>query len=466
MKIRLALLISCVLLTACSVGETYKQPPTPTPPAFTNSSAAAPAAPDVEWWKQFNSPQLTTLMTDALANNYDIKAAVARIHQADAQLQITGATLFPSLDADGSAQRSQTSTQTGSESGTSKKFVGNSYNASLLASYELDFWGKNRAATASAQALLNASQYDKESVALTIATGVANTYFDLLATQERLTAAQGNLASSERLLQAFNHRFTEGLASSLDVAQQKNLVATQRATLPPLQLQLQQDKNALAILVGKLPENFDVDLGATYLVNVVPPQIAPGLPSQLLARRPDVAEAEADLISAHENITAARAALFPDITLTAEGGYASNLLSNLFTPGGKFFTLGAGLTQPIFHAGALSGAIELENAKYDELLQDYQKSVISAFSDTENALAGTARNAELESDQQANVATAQQAYDLTQQQFQQGIVDITSVLNTERSLYSAEDALAQAQLARLQASVSLYAALGGGWQKP
>jgi NodT family efflux transporter outer membrane factor (OMF) lipoprotein len=470
MNIRKSLLLVCAALTACSVGAPYKQPSMPTPAAFTNSTGAAQNWPDKNWWEQFHSPQLTALMTAALQNNYDIKAAVARIHQADAQLKIAGATLLPSVDLDASSQRSQTSSKTNS-SGTlgttnNRTFTSNANSASLAASYELDFWGKNRAAVASANALASASRYDKEVVQLTTTSSVANTYFDMLATQARLNAAQGNLAASQHLLKSYQNRFAQGTASALDVAQEENLVATEGAAIPPLALELQQDKNALAILVGKLPEGFDVDLTQTPLDTIAAPEIASGLPSGLLARRPDVQVAEADLISAHENITEARAAFFPDITLTAEGGYSSAVLSNLFKPGGEFFTLGAGLTQPIFHGGALSGELDLTKAQYDELLQDYRKAVISAFADTENALTAAKQDNILVTDQQQAADTAQRAYDLTQKQFQQGVVDITSVLNTQRSLFAAQDTLAQAQLAHLESDVNLYVALGGGWAKP
>jgi NodT family efflux transporter outer membrane factor (OMF) lipoprotein len=230
-------------------------------------------------------------------------------------------------------------------------------------------------------------------------------------------------------------------------------------------LRAQQDKNALAVLVGRLPESLNIPDPSADLANMVAPNVVPGLPSGLLERRPDVAEAEANLIAAHENINAARAALFPDITLSVEGGYESAVLSGLFKPGGEFFNLGAGLTQPIFHAGALTGAIKLEKALYDEQMQNYGKAVISAFADTENSLAANTQNIEQLKDDVQVVQTAQHAYDLSNQQFNAGIVDITTVLNTQRSLFSAQDALAQEQLVRLQAAVSVYTSLGGGWKQ-
>ncbi len=456
MKFRSVLLI-CLSLTAC-VGTPYQKPPTPVPQAWSSAAAVSQNWPDADWWKSFNSPQLSALITEARANNYDIKAAAARIRQADAQLQIAGASLFPSVDLDASSGRAQSPAKSGS-----KKSVVNSNSVALAASYELDIWGKNQSIIASDQALANASRYDKAAIDLTVTASVANTYLDWLATTARVKIAQDNLAASQRLLQSYQHRQQEGLASDLDVAQQENLVATQGAAVPPLVLRAQQDKNALAVLVGRLPEALNIPDAETNLANMIAPNVVPGLPSELLRRRPDVAEAEANLISAHENINAARAALFPDITLTVEGGYASAVLSGLFKPGGEFFNLGADLTQPIFHAGALTGAIQLEKALYDEQMQNYGKAVISAFADTENSLAANTQNTEQLKDNVQVTQTAQHAYDLSQQQFNAGIVDITTVLNTQRSLFSAQDSLAQAQLARLQAAVSVYTSLGGGW---
>ena len=465
MKLRNALILSCALLAACTVGDDYKRPQAPAPQAWTNGTTTQ-AWPDAEWWKQFHSDELNTLVQQALANNYDIKAAMARVRQADAQLQISGATLFPSVDLDANTQRAQTgSTTRNNNQNSNSRFVSNSNSVGATASYELDFWGKNRSTIAANQAALHFSQYDQQAVQMTVVTSVANTYFDLLATKTRLAAAEGNLAAAERLLQSLKNKYTNGVASSLDVAQQENVVATERATLPSLALQVQQDQNALAVLVGTLPQGFDANTSKTNLSNISAPEIQPGLPSGLLERRPDVAEAEANLVEMHENINAARAALFPDITLTVDGGYGSSVLSNMFKPGGEFFTLGAGLTQPLFHAGALSGAVELEKARYDELLQVYQKTVIAAFSDTENNLAASARNAELLAAQQTAAQTAEHAYQLSQQQFQAGIVDISSVLNTQRTMYTAQDNLAQAQLAKLESAVNLYAALGGGWHR-
>ncbi|HUA87801.1 MAG TPA: efflux transporter outer membrane subunit, partial [Steroidobacteraceae bacterium] len=232
--------------------------------------------------------------------------------------------------------------------------------------------------------------------------------------------------------------------------------------LPPLRQQLRQSIDALAILVGSTPESIAVTHGA--LDEVGQPQVRPGLPSQLLARRPDVAEAEAQLVSANADIQAARAAFFPSISLTANGGYESSALQQLFTPGNRVWALGAGLTQPIFQGGALVGQYRLSKARYQELLADYHKAVISAFANVEDALIAVQQTDELVSREREAATEAERAYRYSQAQMHAGTINILTLLNTQTALFSARDALAQAKYSHLAALVSLHQALGGGWQ--
>ena len=445
-------------------------------PAKANAApAAADAAPvdanawpDVQWWKQFNSPELTGLVEQALKNNNDIGAAVARVKQANAQVLINGAPLLPSVELDAGATHSQrgagstttTSTGTGTTTGISRS--GSNLNAGLSASYELDFWGKNYSALQAAQATRDASSYDAQVVRLTVTASVANVYFDLLATNARLENAQADLKAAQGLLDALNLRFKEGTASALDVAQQTTVVASQNAALPPLVLQQSKDLDALAVLLGVLPESLQASKGK--LADLVVPVVPAGLPSGLLERRPDVEEAEAQLRAAHANINRARASFFPDITLTGQAGYASTALNSLFGPGGFLLSFGANLVQPIFEGGLLIGGLDLTEAQYEELAQDYHKAIIAAFSDTEDSLAAVKQNAAQHGAQKDAQTSAAQAYALSQQQFKGGIVDITSVLNTERTMRGANDALTVATLSHLQAVVGLYKSLGGGWK--
>jgi outer membrane protein, multidrug efflux system len=254
-----------------------------------------------------------------------------------------------------------------------------------------------------------------------------------------------------------------GIATGLDVAQQETTVALLRAAIPPLEQQFRQTVDALAVLVGKTPESIDVDAGT--LTSLTMPPIVEGLPSQLLSRRPDIAESEQQLISANANITVARAALFPNIQLTASGGYASSALTSLVSPAGRIWALSAGLTQPIFHGGALRGQVQFSNARYDELLSTYHKTVISAFSNVEDALVATQQTTEQQLRQQEAVERARRAFQFAQTQMSAGTANILTVLNTENALFSAQDELVQVQYLHFQSLVNLFTALGGGWQQ-
>jgi NodT family efflux transporter outer membrane factor (OMF) lipoprotein len=341
--------------------------------------------------------------------------------------------------------------------------TGNDFNPLLSASYELDFWGKNRAALAAATASARASRYDRTTVELGVMAAVAGTYFQALELRDRLGVAQANLDNAQKILHGLQLEQSAGIATALDDAQQETVVATVNASIPPLQQQLRQSIDALAILVGSTPEGLEVTHGS--LDDLGEPPVRPGLPSELLTRRPDVAAAEAQLIAANANIAAARAAFFPTISLTADGGYESAALANLLTPANRVWSLTAGATQPLFQGGALVGQYQLAKGRYQELLADYHKAVISALANVEDALIAVQQTtAQVERQQQA-ASTAQRAYAFAQKQMRAGTINVLTLLNTEIALFSARDALAQAKYARLQALVSLYQALGGGWQQ-
>ena len=454
------LFLLCPLFAACDLISPYEQPTAPTAQAWSEhaTDTAQPAWPEHDWWTHFQSPELTALIEEAQTHNNDLGGAIARVHEADAQVTVNGAPLLPSLDLQAGATR--TIAPNGS---TAVRRSSNAFNAGLSAAYEVDFWGKNRSALTSAEALRDASMYDRETVALTVTSSVATVYFDLLATSERLAIAKENLANAQQLLDALNRRFAQGLISKLDVAQQESIVAQQSASIPLLELTWSKDRDALAILLGRLPESMT--LPEEKFAAIASPTVPEGIPSELLQRRPDVQFAEANLIAAHADINAARAAFFPAISLTATGGYQSSALSSLFNPGGLLVTLGSDLVQPIFENGLLSGALDFSKAREEELTQAYHKAIVSAFSDVEDALAAVHRNAEEVAAQTQAEQSAQEAFALSQQQFKGGTVDITSVLNTQRTLFSAADANLQAKLAYLQSIAGLYKALGGGWQK-
>jgi multidrug efflux system outer membrane protein len=453
-------------LAACNLGPHYKRPDIPPPQAWRDTPSPEQAGwPSSDWWRGFNSPTLNDLMDQARVANDDLGAAIARIQQADAQARIAGAPLLPSvgLDADGTRQRAQQTTVTPAGKLTSVPRTFNTFTTELTASYEIDFWGKNRALRDAARAAALASRYDRATVELTVMQGVASTYFQALELRDRLKVADDNVASARDTLKGLQLEAQVGTVTALDVAQQETTVANLDAAIPPLNQQLGETLDALAILLGQQPEAVDVTTGT--LGDLAEPEVVPGMPSELLARRPDVAQAEAQLISANANIAAARAAFFPTISLTGNGGYVSPALSTLFNPVSRVFSLTGGLAQPIFQGGALVGQYQLNKGRYAELLSDYHKAVISAFGNVEDALVSVQQTAEQLRREQQAVATARHAYELTQAQFHAGTINILIVLSTETALFTAQDTLVQVKYSHLNALVALFSALGGGWQR-
>jgi NodT family efflux transporter outer membrane factor (OMF) lipoprotein len=419
------------------------------------------APPTLDWWRGFRSPELTDLMEEAQKVNLDIAAATARFIEADAQARIAGAPLLPSLSTGGQEGYSRTSGSSASGLTNGGREVVN-YSASLSASYELDFWGKNRDALQAAEETTVANRFDRDVVALTTLTSVATAYFQVLASQDRLRTAQRNIASASRILDAIKQRYKAGTGTDLDVAQQEAVLANQRAAVPPLRQALALNINALATLVSRPPESVHITGGS--MDQISSPRVTPGLPSELLTQRPDIRRQEAQLASATANVGSARAQFFPSIQLTGQGGYQSSSLVSLFQPHAAFFSLVGGLTQPIFDGGVILGNFELTKAKQDELLQTYRKTVVSAFADVDNALVSIRQTTEKLRLQREVLAASRRAFQLSEQQLRAGTADIVTVLNTQLTLFQAEDVLWQAQLARLLAIVSLYQALGGGWE--
>ncbi len=328
-------------------------------------TTATDAPPTLDWWRGFRSRELTGLMEEAQTVNLDIAAATARFRQADAQARIVGAALLPSLSGTGQEAYSRTSGSSSSGLTNGGREVVN-YSASLSASYELDFWGKNRDAAQAAEEIAVANRFDRDVVALTTLTTVANAYFQVLAAQDRIRTAQRNIASAERILNAIKERLRAGTGNDLDVAQQESVLANQRALVPPLRQTLDQNINALATLVSRPPEALRVTGGSLNKIAV--PRVTPGLPSELLTQRPDIRRQESQLASATANVGSARAQFFPSIQLTGQGGYQSSALSSLFQPHAAFFSMVGSLTQPIFDGGRILGNFEFTKARQDELL--------------------------------------------------------------------------------------------------
>ncbi|HTV79004.1 MAG TPA: efflux transporter outer membrane subunit [Steroidobacteraceae bacterium] len=458
---------SALLLAGCNLGPRYVRPDIPAPaawtPVTTESAPTGPRAPentawpDAQWWQAFGSPELDRLVAQAQAANDDVRAAIARVTQADAEVRIATAPLLPSLGAGFTPTRvRQILPQPPGNPLTADTFT-----ASLTAGYELDFWGRNAALRAAAVAQASGSRYDRETVQLSTLAAVATTYFTVLSLRDRVTIATNDLANERETLRGLQFEQSVGTATALDVAQQQAAVDTEDAMVPALRAQLSHNLVALAILLGTSVDALH--LGDGTLEQITIPAVMTGLPAQLLARRPDVASAEAQLIAANADVRAARAAFFPTIQLTASGGVESLALSSLLEPGSRIFDLGAAITQPIFEGGQIAGAYAQSRGRYQELLADYHKAVISAFDNTQDSLTQVHQSGEQLLRQQRATQSARRAYDFSQAQFHAGTINILNVLTTETTLLTAQDTLAQVRLANLSALVGLYQALGGGW---
>ncbi len=458
--------LAALLLAGCSLVPDYARPPVEMPQAWRDGTSGQDAIwPAADWWRGFGSANLDALIAQARANNLDIAAAAARIAQARAQEAISGASLWPTLDASGdySKQRARTASSTSTSSSTAarKTRITTAYGLGLDASYEVDFWDANGAALQAAEASSAFSRYDAETVALTATADTASLYFQVLLARERLEVARRNLGLAEEVLAVVEARVRNGAVSPLDLAQQRSTVATQRAAIPALEITAQQAENNLATLLGTSPGKVRVE--PLSLTALTPPAIRPGMPSELLTRRPDIRAAEARLMAANADIGAARAAFFPSFGLTASYAYSSSTLRALIDPASLVTRIASSVTAPIFEGGRLQGGLDLARATQLELVQTYRKAVLTSLSDVENALISVQQSAEQEALQAEVVRQAQMAFDLAQTRYREGATDLITVLDAQRTLYSAQDALVQVRYTRLNGTVSLFRALGGGW---
>jgi outer membrane protein, multidrug efflux system len=462
-RIRLAAPIVGVfcVLSGCTLESVKPDLALDTPGKYRAARSASQAAmPKLDWWRGFRSGELVSLIEEAQAHNFDIAVAVAQIEQADAQVKINGAPLFPAIDLNGSASVAKATTGANGvlNAGSS---ISTLYSSSLSASYIIDFWGKGQATLVAAEENAVASRYNREVVTLTTISTVATTYFDILGAQDRLRVLRKDVEDSSRILDLIMQQFSAGTVSQVNVAQQQAVVAQLRASIPPVEQTLQQNFAALAVLIGRAPERERARGGS--MMQVVVPRVTPGLPSELLNQRPDLRQAEAQLSAANYNVQAARAAFFPSIQLTAKTGFQSAALATLFGPGAWFYSAAASLTQPVFDGFLLEGQLQLELGVRQQLLQTYRKAVLSAFSDVEKALIALQQTSLQEKYQREAVLASQMAFYLSEQQLREGTVNLVTLLQVEQSLFQAEDQLVQVQLSRLLAGVSLFQALGGGW---
>ncbi|MBI1980684.1 MAG: efflux transporter outer membrane subunit [Methylocystis sp.] len=427
---------------------------------------------------KFGSGELTQLVERALDDNLDLAAAIARITQADAQARVSSAAQWPSVSLTDIARTTRTPGTTinvGSASGgfnpatsstgttsTARARNFGFFQLGLTASYEVDFWGKNEDASNAARILANASRFDRDVVEISTVAAVLNAYFQVLTAQDRLRIARQNVAIAQQVMDALNARLEVGTATVLDTAQQETILAQQRASIPPLEQTLRQTRNNIAVLLGQTPESMTIKGGSLTALKY--PRIAPGLPSEVLLRRPDVAEAEARLASQEFSVLQARAAFFPSLTLTSLYGFQSALLSTLLLrPDAIALQLAGTLTQPVFDGWSLQGQYDQQKGRYSELAALYRKQILTALSDTENALIAIR-----ETDRQMKllgvaVSAARRALDAAEMVLREGTIDIVQLAQTQTSYFQTQDQLAVARLSYFQAATSLYQALGGGW---
>jgi outer membrane protein, multidrug efflux system len=448
-------LVVAVLVTACATTSPIPQPAVSAAPAWNEAPTADAAAVSADWWHTFGSTELKGLVDQALAGSPDLAIAIERVRQAEAQVRVAGASLFPQIDvaATSSARASR-------DQGVTSKTENSA--ASLSASYELDLWGRNAAGVHGAEAALRATAFDRDTARLTLISGVANAYFQILSLRGRLSTSKENLAIAERVLATVSSRARNGAVTQLDVARQEAAVLSQRAALLPLEQLERQTLAALAALLGRVPEGFDVQ--ARGLTDLAVPSISPGLPAELLVRRPDLASAEAQLTSANANLAAARAALLPSIQLTGSAGVASGALLGFLSGGTTTVALAASVLQPIFDGGRLKGQVAIAESLERQLVETYRKAILSAFADVESALAAATRLQQREVLQTQVEERAREALRLAEVRYREGADDLLSVLDAQRTLFDAQDQLAQVRLDRLNGAVALFKALGGGWQ--
>src|ERR1700758_466903 len=473
------LLLAIVGLTGCAVGPNYRRPTVDVPVTYRGASAGSSPAPNVQpdqakpqrppagpsvqslgdekWWDVFQDPELQALIRTALKNNYDVRIAATRVLQAQAQLGITRADQLPSLGVGGNITSIQNP-----RLGPIPSYELTQGEVAASAAWNLDFWGKYRRATEAARANLLANEWARKAVMATLVANLATSYFQLRQLDLELETSKRTLNSRRDSLQLTQTLEQHGINSLLDVRQSEQLVYTAATEVPDFERQIAQEENAISILLGNNPS--DVPRGLKLTEQPHAPEVPAGLPSSLLERRPDIRAAEENLIAANAQIGVARAAYFPQISLTGAAGFESPQLTSLFTGPAGIWNLAAALTQPIFEGGRLKNNVRLSQAQRDQMVLTYQQTIQGAFRDVSNALVAYRKNPEFTAQQQELFESAQGAARLSEVRFKAGTTDYLEVLTNDTNSLSAELGLAQAQGNELIALVQLYQALGGGWQ--
>ena len=460
---KLALLPVLTLLAGCTVGPNYKRPTVNVPTDYRGVIPAQPATVaslgNEKWWDVYQDPVLTQLIHTALQQNYDVRIAATRVLQAQAQLGIVRANQFPSASV-GADIFSQ---QNAKVSNLFPAYQVNAGQLNLSVIWNLDFWGKYRRQTEAARAQMLASECGQQAVISSLVANVATAYFQLRALDAELEIAKRTLGSRQQSLQLTQVLETHGSASDLDLSQSEQLVYTASESIPDLERQIQQQENLLSILLGENPGS--IPRGRALTEQPVPDSVPAGLPSELLERRPDVLEAEANMMAANAQIGVAKAAFFPSIALTGTGGLESNQLSRFISAPSEAWLGALSVAQPIFEGGALRSQLKLSRAQYQETVLAYEQTVQSALEQVSNALIASQKDRQFREQQELLVQATDRSDRLSLILYKQGGASYLQVLTNETNYFSAELNLVQAQLNERLALVQLYQSLGGGWQQ-
>jgi multidrug efflux system outer membrane protein len=463
-RIAVVIFLSFVI-AGCTVGPRYKRPAVDVPVAHREIEQENPAKAetaslaDQKWAELFQDPQLQQLIRTAIAQNYDVRIAAARILQAQAQLGITRSNQFPEVVAEAGSKVQRNAAQPAQPSATN----GSATSLSVAAAWELDFWGKFRRATEAARANMLASEWARRQVISTLVSNVATAYFQLRELDLELEISQRTLVSRRDSVKLTQLLADHGATSMLDVRQAEQLVYTAAEQVPDLQRRIAQEENFLSTLLGQNPSAVPRGLKLTEQPHA--PQVPAGLPSALLERRPDIRQTEQQLVAFNAQIGVAKAAYFPQISLTGDGGYQSPALTSLFSGPAGFFSLGAGLVQPIFIAGRLRSGVKLAEAQKEEALLEYRQTIQQAFRDVSDSLIAYQKNQEFRQQQELLTRAAEDAARLSDIRYKGGTASYLEVLTSQTNYFSAELNLAQAQLNELNSFVQLYRSLGGGWEQ-
>lgn len=454
--------LSALFLLACMAGGCALKDPQALEslPALPENWSAAvnPAGllPEKDWWCSFGSSDLEGLLDEALAASPDLAMTVERVIQAETQLRLAGSSLFPSLSlSGGSAWRKSW------ESG-GRGVSAESTSLSLGVSYEADVWGRVAADVRAADALFSAAAFDGEAVRLSLMTGVAAGYFQVLALEKRLEIARNNLEIAGRVLDVVTSRHRHGSATELDLRRQESAVLAQKASLLSLEEQRRQQLSALAILVGRAPQTFR--LPSETFGKLTIPEVGAFLPSDLLVRRPDIARAEAQIAASEASVTVARTAFLPTFQLSGSGGLASTTLLSLSNPQSSL-GLSAAIVQTLFDGGRRKNQILVAESQLREQVESYRKTILTALKEVEDALNRTDFSARQMALQEDVVEKTSRSLFLAELRYREGADDLLTLLEAQRSLFQAEDQAVQLRLGRLHAALDLYRVLGGGWQR-